>query len=471
MPGKDWVYGLLKRYKNEISQKIATNIKRCRANVSRDTILQYFDNLRDTLKDIPACNIFNYDETNLQDDPGKKQMLFKRGTKYPGRVCNFTKTAITVMMCGSASGVLLPPYVVYKAEKLWQQWVEMGPKGARYNRTHHGWMDAQTFTDWFESTFLPHAKRLSGRKVLLGDNLSSHFTDTVITQCQENNIDFVCLPKNSTHLTQPLDVGFFRAFKVAWRKVLTNWKTTHKQLTSLDKKDFPQLLATTLTEMENKSNDAIKNNLISSFQATGIDPFDPERVLHKIPCNDNDPVTDVNNALLNYLQEQRYPVAPTRRNVKRQRLTVEPGKSVTANNDSSSDSDVHESVTNDNSDDEPFCDLQEDVRQETEYFVPRFEYIEVGNFVLVKVLGGSRKTVYRYTAIVEKVISEQGKQELELLGMKTANKTRKLFAAQQDDQSLADIEDVIVVLPTPSIVVEHGKITYVFEEEVDVSEM
>nr|CAH7761203.1 unnamed protein product [Callosobruchus chinensis] len=73
MPGKDWVYGLLKRYKNEISQKIATNIKRCRANVSRDTILQYFDNLRDTLKDIPACNIFNYDETNLQDDPGKKR--------------------------------------------------------------------------------------------------------------------------------------------------------------------------------------------------------------------------------------------------------------------------------------------------------------------------------------------------------------------------------------------------------------
>lgn len=251
------------------------------------------------------------------------------------------------MMCGSASGVLLPPYVVYKAEKLWQQWVDMGPKGepcckerccssgSRYNRTHHGWMDGQTFTDWFESSFLPHAKRLPGRKVLLGDNLSSHFTDSVITQCQENDIAFVCLPKNSTHLTQPLDVGFFRPFKTAWRSVLTNWKTTHKQQTSIDKKDFPQLLLSTLVEMEKKSNNAIKNDLISSFAATGIVPVDPERVLRKIPVNDSDAVADVNNTLLNYLRQQRFSAAPTRKNVKRQKLTVKSGKSVTASNDSS----------------------------------------------------------------------------------------------------------------------------------------
>jgi len=104
-----------------------------------------------------------------------------------------------------------------------------------------------------------HIKRFPGRKV-----------------CLENDILFVCLPRNWTHLTQPLDVGFFRPFKIAWRNVLTNWKATHKQQSPKDKKDFPQLLATTLVEMEKKS---IKNDLISSFQATGIVPLDPERVL------------------------------------------------------------------------------------------------------------------------------------------------------------------------------------------------
>lgn len=483
VPGKDWVYGLLERHKNEISQKIATNIKKCRANVSRETIVDYFQNLSDTLKDIPACNVFNYDETNLQDDPGKKKMLFRRGTKYPERICNFTKTAITVMMCGSASGVLLPPYVVYKAEKLWQQWVEMGPKGepcckerccisgSRYNRTHHGWMDAQTFTEWFESSFLPHAKRLPGRKVLLGDNLSSHFTDTVITQCQENDIAFVCLPKNSTHLTQPLDVGFFRPFKIAWRDVLTNWKATHKQQTSIDKKDFPQLLASTLVEMEKKSDHAIKNDLISSFQATGIVPIDPERVLRKIPVNDEDIVGDVNHTLLNYLQQQRFLAAATRKNIKRKKLTVEPGKSVTASNDSSSDSDVHEPLTNDDSDDEPFEDIDRVVQQETEYFQPQFEDLEVGKFILVKVLGGSRKkTVYRYTAVIQGV-NDEGKQEIEVLGMKCCDKTRKLFAPQFDDEFIADIEDVIAILPTPTFNNFNDKVTYLFEKEIDVHEM
>nr|CAI5850751.1 unnamed protein product [Callosobruchus analis] len=161
-------------------------------------------------------------------------MLFRRGIKYPERVCDFTKTSTSIMMCGSASGVLLPPYIIYKTEKMWQQWTELGPKGepcyndrcwglsARYNRTHHGWIDAKTFTDWFEMTFLPHAKRLPGRKVPLGDNLSSRFTNRVIKQCQENDIGFICLPKDSTLLTQPLDVGFFRPLKTTWRSMLLN---------------------------------------------------------------------------------------------------------------------------------------------------------------------------------------------------------------------------------------------------------
>lgn len=82
MPGNDWVQSLLERHKRDISQKVTTNIKRTRANVSRDCIREYFHNLRETLQDIPDSNIFNYDETNLQDDPGKQRMLFRRGTKY-----------------------------------------------------------------------------------------------------------------------------------------------------------------------------------------------------------------------------------------------------------------------------------------------------------------------------------------------------------------------------------------------------
>lgn len=478
LPGNDWVYSLLQRHNDAVVKKVAANIKRSRASVSKQTITEYFNNLRQTLQDIPASNIFNYDETNVQDDPGNKKLLFRRGTKYPERVCNFTKSATSIMMCGSASGVLLPPYIIYKSEKMWVQWTENGPKGypccngrccgsgSRYNRTTHGWMDAQTFTDWFTSCFLPHAKELEGRKVLLGDNLSSHFTNDVLRLCEENNIAFVCLPKNSTHLTQPLDVGFFRALKISWRSTLTKWKQSHVTCTSIDKKDFPHLLSTCLMEMDTKGErgtNAIKQDLISSFRATGVVPFDPERVLQKIPGNDNVDQNAVHSVLVDYLQQQRFKVAPTRRNIKRQKLEVEPGKSVTAPNDDSDSDDESEPVLQDNSDDE----VAEEI-EEAEYFTVEKENLEKGAFLLVKVLGGSRKkTVYRYVSIIQEITDEG----VEVMGMKSINAAKNIFKAVEDDQFVVDEFDILAVLPNPKITDQDGRVTYTFQKNIDVKEM
>ena len=50
---------------------------------------------------------------------------------------------------------------------------------------------------------LPHLKKLNGRKIMIGDNLSSHLSLKVIQKCEEHDIAFVFLPSNSTHMTQP----------------------------------------------------------------------------------------------------------------------------------------------------------------------------------------------------------------------------------------------------------------------------
>ena len=119
----------------------------------------------------------------------------------------------------SASGDMLPAYVVYKAENLLSTWTEGGPKGTQYNRSRSGWFDACCFNDWFETLFVTHARKLPGKKVLIGDNLSSHFTPTVLQLAAEYDILFVCLPPNATHLLQPLDIAFYRPLKGYWRKV------------------------------------------------------------------------------------------------------------------------------------------------------------------------------------------------------------------------------------------------------------
>lgn len=251
MPGRDWVKLYLQRHP-ELSVRFAANIKKVRAGVNEAMISEYIDNLKVVTEGVPPECIYNYDESNLCDDPGRKRILCRRGCKYPERVINSTKSSTSVMFCGSAAGVALPPYIIYKAEHLWSTWTENGPRGARYNRTKHGWMDGATFEEWFNVHLLPVLRQQPGKKVVIGDNLSSHVSPNVLRLCQEHNIAFVCLPPNSTHLTQPLDIAYFRPLKIKWKQALTAWKESEqgKRAQCLPKDQFPSLLKKTLDDLE-----------------------------------------------------------------------------------------------------------------------------------------------------------------------------------------------------------------------------
>jgi hypothetical protein len=46
-------------------------IKRGRAAVSHSDVNSFFDNFEKVVAGVPPENVFNYDETNLQENPGK----------------------------------------------------------------------------------------------------------------------------------------------------------------------------------------------------------------------------------------------------------------------------------------------------------------------------------------------------------------------------------------------------------------
>lgn len=50
VPGIDWTYSLLNRHKNSFGQRLATNIKRARAAVSRVTLGAFYENLENIRK-------------------------------------------------------------------------------------------------------------------------------------------------------------------------------------------------------------------------------------------------------------------------------------------------------------------------------------------------------------------------------------------------------------------------------------
>ncbi|CAF4896005.1 unnamed protein product [Pieris macdunnoughi] len=326
IPGDGWVQSFLARHADELTLRTTQNISKVRAEKGAQEIHMYFNNLNTTLKDIPAENIVNFDETNLSDDPGSSKCIYRRGVKYPERIVNSTKGNISLMFTATASGRCLPLYIVYKATNLYSEWVNGGPPDTRYNCSKSGWFDSAIFENYFETIILTWAKETVGTKVAICDNLSSHLSIKVVELCEQHDIKLVFIPPRSTHLTQPLDVAFFAPLKRCWRKILYQYKLKNPTQTTLNKKHFPKLLS----ELTNTMKITEKTNIISGFRASGIYPLNPHEVLKKIPEMQEEIMSfGIDQVLVDYLRETRAqkPMQVPRN----KKIHCEPGKSVSIN--------------------------------------------------------------------------------------------------------------------------------------------
>lgn len=112
-----------------------------------------------------------------------------------------------MLSCCSAAGEIMPPYIVYKAKKLWKPWLIGGPAGTRYVTSSSGWMETDQFYEWFKAMFVPRVESLPGHKMLIFDGHASHVNLKVVQLALEKNICIICLPPHSSHCLQPLDKG------------------------------------------------------------------------------------------------------------------------------------------------------------------------------------------------------------------------------------------------------------------------
>jgi len=279
LPGRDWINGFIERHR--LTKRLADNVKPARAEVTRASVFEYFNELEKTVQNVPATHIYNFDETNVTDDPGAKTVVCRRGMKRIERKIQHSKTCISIMYCGSAAGIFLPRMVVYRAQNCYVEWTTGGPKESVYDATKSGWFDSRCFEKWFSDVFLKSVRNQQGTKVVIADNLASHFSPSVIQASLDNDIRFVCLLPNSTHLLQPLDLAVFLSLKLEWRSVLKVWHRESRVKGSIPKNQFPGLLK--------KLNDRLKPaNLISGFAAVGIYPLNREAVLKRLPDTNRD---------------------------------------------------------------------------------------------------------------------------------------------------------------------------------------
>lgn len=112
----------------------------------------------------------------------------------------------------------------YKAKNIYKEWCCHRPIDTVYSCTKNGWFDIAQFKIWFSNNLCHQPSDLIGPIVLIGDNLGSHFSEKVLQYCHKNEIQFSCLPPNSTHLYQPLDVAVSGPIKTEWNNILDSWR-------------------------------------------------------------------------------------------------------------------------------------------------------------------------------------------------------------------------------------------------------
>ena len=83
---------------------------------------EYFDLLREVYDEYefdshPEC-IYNMDETGVPLEPHPPKVIAKRGQKKVRYRTSGQKAQTTVIGCGSATGQIIPPFIIYAAKQL-----------------------------------------------------------------------------------------------------------------------------------------------------------------------------------------------------------------------------------------------------------------------------------------------------------------------------------------------------------------
>ena len=160
--------------------------------------------------------IWNVDETAVYFDEEPGLIITESGSKKSARVMGLKRSQrASVLLAISAAGGMLMPLIIFQGERGGQVEEEMHPDGVYVTVQKNAWMDGNVWQDsvisgvWgdFVSSQYPDAL------ALYVDNLKCHTSDRSIEGFADWGTEVVPLPKNTTAVLQPLDVGIMGPFK------------------------------------------------------------------------------------------------------------------------------------------------------------------------------------------------------------------------------------------------------------------
>ena len=285
---KRWIDKFRKRYpelKTVYSRALDANRFE---GVNYPVVNAYFNALTDLFLEnpYPSDAIFNVDETGFAlGTTLPSKVLIKRGDTTAFKKISGRQEWITAIECIGASGVALPPLLIFKAKYTNTAWIPAStPEKWKFSTSNSGWTSDNHAYEWLTTLFEPETYRNDGkRRLLLLDGHGSHLTARFIAFCLDKNIDLVCLPPHTSHLLQPLDVGVFSPLKRALSAEI-------EKLFRLDTRRIPRI-EWTEAYITARAKAFTSRSIESSFRVSGIYPLSPITILSTLRMPTSPPPT------------------------------------------------------------------------------------------------------------------------------------------------------------------------------------
>lgn len=138
-----------------------------------------------------------------------------------------------------------------------------------FSESSNGWQTSKTFLQYVDeivNEMRSSERKITGSIVLIADGFPGHSSYELQKYCNENDVIFIILLPNATHLMQPLDVVVFKPVKTEFKKQSSIYKRTENKI-ELDETDFIRILSRTLKN-------AVTADLVKkSFSTTGLFPL------------------------------------------------------------------------------------------------------------------------------------------------------------------------------------------------------
>ena len=215
--------------------------------------------------------IYNADETGVTIVHHPSKVIAQIGRRNVPSVTSADKGKThTILACVSASGLVIPPFMVYPRKRPVPEKLR---EGAYPNTVFHvsdnGWITKHLFFEWFKlfTQMIPPSRPV----LLVLDGHGSHITIDVIEHARANEIHMLCLPSHTSHILQPLDVGVFKSFKSFFSKVFRQHMAKNPGCVITE-----DILASVVGDAFVQSHTPL--NILGGFKKAGIYPFNPGEV-------------------------------------------------------------------------------------------------------------------------------------------------------------------------------------------------